>query len=221
MTLTLIQDSETEPVGVFAFSLGDWDVAPVGYTGRACPRCMNYFTTDDIESMYAVKGSFTGDVRCLHCGASSSSESAHIGIKDDSVAMLDINNVKNTVWYHATLLDGWHKKMISSPVVPLVHLGTKEAALDRARHISSYMGGSSYWNVYGVVLNEDALISPSVIDDEDDSAPTTEAKNRSAADRGYELRGATRYVNRFEAEGSISLLANPRAFRVISQETRN
>jgi len=218
MTLTSIHDSVQERIGVSAFSIDGWSVAPEGYTGRSCPSCSSYFTSVEIDAMYAAIGSYTGAIKCLHCGAKSTSETANIGVKQDSVALFDEDVARDTIWYHATLMDSWHKKILSASRVSLVHLGTKDAALDRAKHISEYMNGTGTWTVYSVKIDKDALIAPLVLDDEDEDAPSTEENSRSFRARGYEVRGVTRYVNRFEAEGSISLLANPRSFCVIGKE---
>ena len=220
MTVALVNDSDTERIGVSASPSSGWAIAPAGHTGRACPNCMKYFTTTELIAMCDITGSVTGVVNCIRCGYRSSPETAHIGVRHDAAPLLEADESRSRIWYHATLLEGWHQKMLGSENLPLVHLGTKEAALARAAHLGSYMS-SPVWNVYGVKLVEAAFIAVDVLDDEDDSAPATAVKSRSVRARGYDVRGVTRYVNRYEAEGSISLLANPLAFRVVSRERHN
>ena len=220
MTVTQFNDSVSERDRVSAFPK-IWDIAPIGFTGRSCPACKSFFTAAELEDMCTSAGKATGVINCLYCGTKSTPRTAGLSIRQDSTHLLDETAVVNEFWYHATLMDNWHNKLLRMDSMPLVHLGTFDAALARAKDLSSYIPDNPLWNVYQVKISTDAAISPVIIDDDDTEAPSTEQKNKKFRSMGYQLNGVTRYVNRFESEGSISLIANPRVFYVVGHRTHN
>ncbi len=113
---------------------------------------------------------------------------------------LDSARTLGASWYHATSRENWLSDVTDHEdewFVPLVHLGTEMAAADRMRFYrwlpKTYM--------YKVRLKDDTVLSPDIFEDEDDWPETP--------DDLWDGTQAFRYVNGFEAVGSISLLVNP------------
>jgi len=193
-----------------------WKVAPVGFSGRACPACHKYFTDSEISSL---ADSVIGNISCNECGFLSTPESSSVSVRHEDRALLDDKTVFDRTWYHATNSKNWYRNIINSREVPLVHLGNLDAAISRQSHISNYLTNGS-WFIFELGIKPTAKISPFVLDDHNDDAPRNGLKNKKFMTMGYQLNGVTRYVNRYESEGCISILANPASLELISVTRR-
>lgn len=102
-------------------------------------------------------------------------------------------------WHHTTFRKNWLEAMQDLLITPALHVGTYEAAMARTEIVpASYR--------YVVRVRRDAIIDPEVQPD-----------FNHWPDSGRHLRYAvTRYVNRYESPGSISLLVLPRALELVT-----
>lgn len=130
--------------------------------------------------------------------------------------VLSIKEVRNRKWYHATTREDWFNG-INTPDgqgrQPLVHLGSREAALDRATQMSKHKPGEQ-WVIYEIDIAPEADIHQDVAGDDNGYAPYY-AGDEKMVDNYTEV---TRYVNEFEDKGNVSLLANPSALQLSKVE---
>jgi len=189
-----------------------WDIAPEGFSGGYCEHCGSFFTKE-----YLYKTNWHGIYNCANCGEGSFAESMPVGIEYDSQRFLDTQNVRDEIWYHSTVVADWEGGLKSTGRIPMVHLGTVEAASVRANFTGNFFidDGAPQVYMYAVRVKGGALVSPRLLTDENDEAPYF-----TDSDAGeYEMQGLTRYVNKFEAQGTISLIANPESFEVVERFT--
>lgn len=140
------------------------------------------------------------------------------GIRQDALAYFDDAAVLSSSWWHATAKDDWYAGLMSNDEIPMVHLGTKVSALSRVLIMGRGSSNLSFsdWNLYQIKLTPEAKIAPRVVDDFNGDAPET--VNQALRSASFESHGVTRYLNRYETVGSISLLANPLFFDILSIE---
>lgn len=204
---------EREPV------VDGWDIAGEGETGYGCPFCGVFYTVE--QRNWQQHDNYQP---CYECGETFDSETANIGVTQESLKFFDDDVVRETEWYHATIkgnwLDGAKRGKNPKPEQEderysvLVHLGSLEAAMDRIFFVNEEVGGKDStleWTIHKVKLNPDIPIHAAVIDDD-----SFEPENIYQASKNpdYNSEGVTRYVNRFEHEGAISLAVNPNRITV-------
>lgn len=159
-----------------------------------CPECGRAASRTEhanlLISGYAVE--------CT-CGFIYDNEIAEVVLRQGSLKYLNTVEVFNNYWWHTTYLTNWFKDIRNyhgdtKVYLPMVHLGTFNAACDRGRW-------EGYTNLFRVRLKNSAKIMPEVQDDKTIWPSLAE-------DYEYDI---IRYVNRWESAGSISLLVNPNA----------
>ena len=167
-----------------------------------CMECDSYITSEQED--YIFRSRFIEDDACHMCGMDLFEESVVTDIHPDSEYLLDIQNAKDEVWYHATDREDWMGDLLEDKnpeddSVPLVHIGTLAAA--------SYIMAQKYAcftetiYLYRVRLSPDAVIDVDLYEDENLWPERTN-------DIGC-FADAFRYVNRWESTGSISMLVDP------------
>lgn len=184
------------------FDYQDIPIALANRSALACATCGTFYP-ENIDG--ASINSFT---RCQGCNGRNQVETVTCAIKPESVDMLRDENVRDTIWYHASVRKNWKADLARSSVKPVIHLGSKESALERASHV-----GDDEMFLYEIRLKTGVPISPYLELDDTDSQPMTVEK--MADNERMEGDGVTRYLNRYEDCGSISLMANPDAFEVV------
>jgi len=142
------------------------------------------------------KNAFAGEV----CPIRVVSRSAHLMNKEE---------VPQERWFHATKRGNWAEAIQSASTSErgglMVHVGDRETAMERAK--------DTFWNrtfyLYEVSIAPDTRILDGIVDDEN-SWPTfkEEMEGEDANFPEYVGVDAVRYVNRYEAPGSISLLVD-------------
>jgi len=176
----------------------------------ACPKCETFFPE-------GIEGSvWTNAYHCVcqNCGEVTHIEDVICAVRESSAAFSRPDAVKEASWFHFSTKERWHEGVLNSPDNPVVHLGTEEAALDRGRHIGR---STKPMYIYEVRLNSDVVISnPMFLDEDSDQPRTIEEMGKK---RDMTADGVNRYLNRYENAGSVSLMANPRAFEVVGVRT--
>ena len=131
-------------------------------------------------------------------------EAADLHIAAHAKKFLNKKVVTKQTWFHSTFMEDWATAIVSSENEGglVVHLGTREAAKERATDTLM----DEYY-LYEVTLNSDVVVSDSIMED-DNYWP--DRMNEVQGDDHAEFQGvdAVRYVNRYEAPGSISLAIN-------------
>lgn len=203
-----------------------WTVAPAGVGAFTCNHCGEYLSKR--ESNTLASHHF---VTCSNCQQTVDLYVAHnLSIDHDSARHIDENNVRNDIWYHATKLENWMDELIEGEaehrdfglgyydnfdpenVTIMVHVGTVDAALDRAGDSLNHEKANFY--VYALRLKEGVHIAPQILADENEACPSFVADCNGAYSEHV-----TRYVNTYESPGSISLLVNRTCIEIIDRIT--
>lgn len=123
---------------------------------------------------------------------------------------MDTQALRESSWFHATTSHDWFARIDSTRdyndgTPPLVHVGTREAAMDRARVFVAHSGENADLTV---TLLEFRLANHAkvAVGFEMDEENLWEVEANKGKMHGID---AQPYVNRFESPGSISLLVNP------------
>lgn len=165
-----------------------------------CVECGTYITHRQEDSI--VRFLECDERECHGCGIELYHHTVIVDILPTSERFLNAANVKNAIWYHATDRKNWMADLLDDGhgTYPLVHVGTKEAAITILS--DQYIKRDDWIYFYTVKLAPTAVVA----------APLFEDENMWPI-RTHELNGTPntfRYVNRYEATGSISLLVDPR-----------
>lgn len=214
--------SQRVPVGYIEYIVSTTDNA-----GWACDDCG--WECPDRRVLQAQKRKT--QIRCGGCRqlVPVECERWDVRFRKEHLPFLDVDNVRNATWFHATdVVDWWEQlpagvdtyftadgRSIES-VAPteegdlMVHIGTRDAALDRALAQSTL----DIW-LHEVRLRPDTDIRDGVWEDEVTSFPERSGHCTSGPWLGD---GVTRYLNRYEMPGSVSLLANPRNLELVSRK---
>lgn len=191
-------------------------VAPATKSGFRCPRCDRYMARGFGDSGLTIRG-----FRCPSCSLEAGIEEWEIDIQADNAKYLDDEVAAKSKWYHITEDPEWGEKMAAfeagDPTAPAVHVGTKATSL---RHSELRQFRSSGKHLFEIKLREGISFSPHLQEDVDYGWPNTVADFTSKdfphaptfEEQGFAADGATRYLNRFEGAGTISLLLAPHLF---------
>jgi hypothetical protein len=167
-----------------------------------CGKCDSYITAEQED--YLFRSRDIEDDECHMCGMSLDEESVIADVHPDSEYLLDIQNAKDEFWFHATNRADWMGDLLDDKdeedgSVPVVHVGTLAAAMNIMA--DRYARSTEMTYLYRVRLAPDAVIDTDLYEDEN-----------LWPDRTNEIdcyANAYRYVNRWEATGSISMLVDP------------
>lgn len=187
-------------------------VVPLAPQGKAALMCQcGEFATYEQEDQ-AVREHF---YLCSSCGKHVFL-GRHSGIKEDALTFYDTDVTLNSHWYHATASEDWFNAITNANPLPMVHIGTKFAAESRARVMrDSIPHRGKQWWIYQLSIKPGTDIAPLVLDDFNGDAPET--SDQAEQHLLYAENGVTRYLNRYESVGSISLLANPHCLVVVDK----
>lgn len=166
-----------------------------------CPECGKQ-AGDAWDAIYMQ--SYGYETICQSCGVILLQPLVEPDLDSPTYMALEQANVPRMLWYHATIMDDWHEAILRGALGPAhVHVGGEMAALDRG--VSIYHGGACH--LYVVEVLPDATVDGEVLPDgEENFEPTGD-------------EDVTRYVNRFEDVGSISLAVNPKKLRILGRLT--
>lgn len=186
---------------------------PAGFYADSTMRCLecdSYITHRQEDAI--VRFLETDERGCYGCGAKLYHHTVAVDIRPTSERFLDAANVKNSIWYHATYRKDWINDLLNGREgnsYPLVHLGTKEAAVTILS--DRYIHRDDWIYFYSVRLAPTAVVDPMLYEDENMWPNRTDNLESNA--------NTFRYVNRYEATGSISLLMDPRELIIEDVET--
>jgi len=154
---------------------------------------------------------------CVYCNQSLRRGWFGIDMRYEEARLLDDDTCRDTSWFHATDLGNWFEDInqLRNGALPLVHLGTREAAADRMRNLhekhaqtSSDALGKEYY-LFEVQVKPQTSVAPGITVDLNCWPKNTTQARDNKAYSCFSAEGITRYLNGYEAPGSVSLLANP------------
>lgn len=176
-----------------------------------CVECGTYLTHR--QEAYVVRFRDCDERSCRGCGKKllHNTRGLMTDIHPASEHLLNATTAKDAVWYHATNRANWMADLLDYDArdgFPLVHVGILDAAINIMS--DQYVGSDEWVYLYKVKLSPTAVLDPSLYEDENmwpaRTIDITVASN------------AFRYVNRYEATGSISLLVDPRELIIDGKE---
>lgn len=128
-------------------------------------------------------------------------ESGSVNVNPEAERWMDVNNVRNDTWFHVTSNPDWHNAVRDAGVP--VHIGSLEASMHRQNTLNGYC---EEWFLYEIGIDSDATIANHFTFDIVDDWPHL---LDSSFDWVSKRSDFVRYVNEFEAPGSISLYGDP------------
>lgn len=192
----------------------EFSIAPEGKSAAFCFDCKGFFENELVRD-YSIQV-----FDCPNCGSATVRDLWGVGIAQSSLKFLDADTTLRSSWFHGTVKKDWHKEITGTEKrgdTPMVHLGTLEAAIDRARDLSSEHDiPISDFVVHEIKMKDSMQLSENVVFDEMDNAPALVKDWHTGEFDHYNLFGSTRYVNIYESIGSISLLSNPHHFDIVN-----
>lgn len=199
--------------------LTDIRVVGKGQTGLICPECKEPMTEKEWENQRedAAMG-----MECMNCHQIDfyddgelyefTPRTATIGAIAASKRFLKEGAVPKKTWFHATTRENWFED-INSEVEPLiVHIGLKSTAMARASDILATSGGTYY--LWEVRLAKTAKVNPNILDD-NNHWPIFVGEMDDKYDGYSDDYEVTRYLNRWETPGALSLLVQAGALEVV------
>lgn len=170
-----------------------------------CTECRNCLSVDDAQDLDDER-----EGECYHCNAFLARNSIGVTTLERDAALLsDVEKVKDRVWFHASFQENWLSEVITAQV-PFVHVGSRQAAIDRAKTECVDSSGYGVFELYEVRITPSAVIgSP---EEDNDAWDFLTDEERFTAD-------AAPYLNRHEEPGSVSLAIRPEMLELVAFET--
>lgn len=145
------------------------------------------------------------------CGQYSQDGLTGVTLKLGSEKYFHKDAVREDEWYHYTSHEDWESFLSpDNDEARVVHLGTKEAALDRQNHTDRAVG-----KLYKLRLKPEAEIADEILEDDPYNQQDAPLVSEGGVQKGILVSGVTRYMNYYEDPGSVSLVANPRLLEVV------
>lgn len=150
------------------------------------------------------------EVLC-ECGAKVQDGLAGITLKAGVEKFFHSPAVLEEEWYHYTAHPTWETFLApANAAARVVHLGTREAALDRQHHTQNRAGA-----LYRLRIRSDAQVAEEILDEDPFNQMDAPLVSSGGVQKGVLVSGVTRYLNSYEDPGSMSLIANPRLLEVV------
>jgi hypothetical protein len=189
-----------------------------GLSPFRCGACGNH-----IEKSAERFSSYWQDVPMLACNVCGGSQTGCITVTPSSAHLLQVEAVKESIWYHATYVDDWFEKVSTGHGMKretgdflYIHVGSENASRDLAnsKYFTHPRDGEKI-RLYQLKVKSDAILAVPIYNDIetwwDYSSVTAETKAAIGGD-------VVRYLNRWESPGSISLLVDARMLELVSVE---
>lgn len=191
--------------------------AAVGFSAFRCDNCGTHITKQ--QEMDSPIWHEVPLVECSLCEGEV--QPGSVTVIPSSAHLLQVDAVKDTVWYHATYVDNWFEKISTGQGMEqedgdflYIHVGCEQASRDIALHkyFSAY-GEDLDVFLYQVKLKANTELSSRVVNDNETWRDFTSVTDETRAAIGGD---AVRYLNRWESPGSISLLVDARQLEFVS-----
>lgn len=185
-------------------AMGESDVS-----AYACPVCEETVTKE--QELQLKRDS---SVTCIN-HHKFSIRNTKLKVLPTAVPLMSEDVTKQTIWYHATKVRNWHEAVSEAGIY--VHAGSREAALERAADkffLNRKKMERHKIYLWELSINPDAVIADVILSDENQWP-----KEVTFCTREHLGGDVQRYLNRWESTGSISILADPRAFKAIRVKT--
>lgn len=174
----------------------------------ACPICHRAMNDREAQRLRDWMG-----VPCGGCGNVFDIDNVSLNVSPLSAPLLDKSEVKQRTWFHTTNVQNWLPAVTEAK--KYVHLGSLDSALERAS--DTYYNQTAEWKIenptsflWEITIKPEAVVSDDVMQDENkwfDAVSDCTTKHLGG--------DVQRYLNRWEAAGSISLLVDPRQIEAV------
>lgn len=179
-----------------------------GFSALRC-KCEQMLTQEQERHIQ----NYGQETTCARCGEMVWIENVYPMVEPRSIMLMEDVYAPHAIWYHATNNPTWMESLLSFrdhkgvSRIPLVHIGTKNSALERAET-------ERYDYLYTLTLKPGTSIHPDiVVDDNSWTQYVDETVPFSMPADGL------RYINIWESAGSISMLIDPRALDIVSMQS--
>ena len=188
------------------YALGDTSLS-VYY----CLECNTQFPKSD---EYRVPG---WKKRCEQCGEVSEDSVVGYTLKPGDEKFFEKEAVLESEWYHYTTHgEDWESFLEpGNPKAKLVHLGSRDSAVDRYTHTRSGLHGGEELRIYKVRLKPESVVAENILQDDPFNAQIVPLVADGGVQRGILMSGVTRYLNAYEDPGSMSLMVNPELIEIV------
>jgi len=185
-------------------------MSPVDFAaGLSAYRCINCGKHLSKSLEQKLLSEYFAD--CNNCGLTQWASDLDVSVLPTYQKFLRASEVKRVSWWHATTTKDWYGALSESEVktgdAPYVHLGSFESACSLAD--LKHSAGMT-WYINRVQLKPSAHVARAVFDDRNYWPIDSEDLDEFPG-----FGQITRYVNRYEIVGSISLIADYRSFSVV------
>jgi len=155
--------------------------------------------------------------KCQQCGEVSEDGVAGHVLKPGDERFFEKEAVLESEWYHYTAHGADWEAFLEpgNPKAKLVHLGSKESALDRKSHTRLARSGSEELRLYRVRLKPGAVVAENILQDDPFNAKSAPLVSEGGVQKGILMGGVTRYLNAYEDPGSMSLMVNPELIEIV------
>lgn len=174
------------------FEVMDPALRKAGKSAIYCTSCGNHLSRSE-QILYVSNGMVHPE--CDMYG------DFQVKVLPSSSKFMRSGEIPGSIWWHSTNRFRWMSDILESPSMPIVHVGSRYAALDRAKH-------EKYSHLFKVRVDFNTSIDPEIRHD------ICDGWSPYAEDWDYDV---TRYVNMWESPGSISLLVKPTSVTVVDQ----
>lgn len=177
-----------------------------GLSAYRCDNCGKQMSKQVEEKMLKIYWA-----NCNWCGKSAEASTTEVLVLPPYQKFLRASEVTTVEWWHATEHKNWYRALVESHeadgAAPYVHVGSyaSACALADLKHSKGKV-----WYINRIKIDSRAKVSGTVFDDEN---YWPEDEDDIEGFRGFSE--ITRYVNRYEIVGSISLLADYRRLKVL------
>lgn len=193
---------------------GPLRVAPEGMSGKWCEVCGAYLTS---VALSEVASDDTLD--CPNCEETLRVNEMPVDFCADQLRFTDDDVVRSSHWFHVSANPNWDAATKAGKVV--THLGSKLAAMERmAQLLAQGMSGNKRFYLHEVVLDSTVEVKPGIWNDQVDWPKEVGITHfEEDGEVGVHRSEVLRYMNSYEAPGTVSLMADPGSYRLIASAT--
>lgn len=178
-----------------------------GLSAYWCNKCDNHVSKKVEKTLLAEYVA-----ECAGCGGVLFADDVPVKILPRYQNMLNAREIGRLTWWHATQSPGWVESLVeyhdSDRLAPYVHVGSKESACALAE--MSDRRPNQVWYMNQIKLDVRRFkVSAKVFEDQN-----YWPEDHKDVEAFKDFSEITRYVNRYEIPGSVSLLVDYRSVKV-------
>lgn len=187
-------------------------VAPEGYSGKWCTACGAYLTL-----AAAAEVDEQDRLDCPNCEEELRLNSLPTDLRADQLRFTSAAAVRKAHWFHVSERENWDGATKAAGVV--THLGSREAALERMAQLVLQGAAGKQFYLHEVTLSSKTRVKAGIWHDQVHWPEEVGSFGNDGTGRGELGVGegqVQRYMNQYEGPGTVSLLADPGTYTLIT-----